>query len=162
MSKTNRFFMKLSWFWPWLSTVNTRLLASVIRRNPTRYINAMKYKVHDVDRVILARPEIQDMLIKDFTEALRQGAEGMASDLSANHGRPWGFPLDSIKIKVLFWFCELDLSVPPAMGRYLKNIVPNCEATCVRGAGHLWILVHLKEVLNALIYGQQKSKSIKA
>lgn len=158
MSKTNRFFMKLAWRLPWLSTLNVRLLASAIHRNPARYINTMKYKIHDVDKVILARPEMQDMLIKDFTEALRGGAQGMVSDMSANHGRPWGFPLDEIKIKVLFWFCELDLSVPPAMGRYLSNTVPNCEATFVPDAGHLWILVHLKEVLYALISSQQDSK----
>ncbi|MDH3692734.1 MAG: alpha/beta hydrolase [Gammaproteobacteria bacterium] len=158
MSKTNRFFMKLAWRLPWLSALNVRLLASVIRRNPARYINTMKYKMHDVDKVILARPEIQDMLIKDFCEALRGGAQGMVSDMSANHGRPWGFPLDKIKIKVLFWFCELDLSVPPAMGRYLSNTVPNCDATFVPDAGHLWILEHLNEVLDALVLGKRNSK----
>lgn len=150
MNKTNRFFMNLAWRLPLLSSLNVRLLASVIRRNPARYINTMKLKMHDVDKVILARPEIQHMLIKDFTEALRGGAQGMVSDMSANHGRPWGFPLDKIKIRVLFWFCELDLSVPPAMGRYLSNTVPNCEATFISDAGHLWILVHLNEVLSAL------------
>ena len=150
MSKTNRFFMNLAWRLPLLSSLNAQLLASVIRRNPARYINTMKFKMHDVDKVIIARPEIQHMLIEDFTEALRGGAQGMVSDMSANHGRPWGFPLDKIKIRVLFWFCELDLSVPPAMGRYLSNAVPNCEATFISDAGHLWILVHLSEVLNAL------------
>lgn len=80
MSKTNRFFMNLAWRLPWLSTLNVRLLASVIRRNPARYINTMKYKLHGVDKVILARPEIQEMLTKDFAEALRFGARGMERD----------------------------------------------------------------------------------
>jgi pimeloyl-ACP methyl ester carboxylesterase len=155
MSKTNRFFMKLAWRTPWLSSLNVRLLASVIRRNPARYLNSMRYKVHDVDKVILARPEIQGMLTKDFAEALRQGGEGVASDMSVNHGHPWGFPLDDIRNKVLFWICELDLSVPPAMGRYLSQMVPNCKATLVPDAGHLWILVNLKEVLCALVSDQQ-------
>jgi pimeloyl-ACP methyl ester carboxylesterase len=158
MSNTNRFFMKLAWRLPWISTLNVRLLASVIRRNPAWYINTMKFKMHDVDKVILARPEIQGMLIKDFAEALRGGAQGMVSDMSANHGRPWGFPLDKIRIRVHFWFCELDLSIPPTMGRYLSNMVPNCEATLVPDAGHLWILVHLNEVLTALMFGQRDSK----
>ena len=150
--------MRLAWRLPWLSTLNVRLLATVIRRNPARYINTMKYKIHDIDKVILARPEIQDMLMKDFAEALRGGAQGMVSDMSANHGRPWGFPLDEIRIKVLFWFCELDFSVPPAMGKYLSETVPNCEVEIVLGAGHLWILAHLREVLERLIIGQQDSK----
>ena len=148
MSRTNRFFMKLAWRMPWLSTLNVRFLASVIRRNPAKYINVMKYKVHDVDKAVLAHPEIQHMLATDFAEALRGGAQGMVADMSRNHGRPWGFSLSEIAVKVRFWFCELDLSVPAAMGRYLSNAVPNCEATFVRDAGHLWILVHLNEVLS--------------
>lgn len=157
MSKTNRFFMRLAWRLPWLSTLNVRLLASVIRRNPAWYVNSMKFKVHDADKAIIARPDIQEMLVKDFSEALRGGAEGMVSDMSANHGYPWGFPLDKINTKVQFWYCELDRSVPAAMGRYLSNTVPNCEAKFVPNAGHLWILVHLHEVLNALSIDQQNA-----
>ena len=158
MSKTNRFFMNLAWRLPFLSSLNVRLLASVIRRNPVRYINTMKFKMHDADKVILARPEVQQMLIQDFTEALRGGAQGMDSDMSANHGRPWGFPLDKIKTKVHLWFGEFDHSVPPAMGRYLINTIPNCEATLIPDAGHLWIFDHLNEVITALKNDQQDAR----
>jgi hypothetical protein len=154
MSKTNKFFFKLAWRLPWLSTLNVRLLASMIRRNPARYINSMKLKVHEVDRQIVSRSDIQEMLIRDFAEALRPGAEGMVDDMAANHGRPWGFPLDEIEAKVHFWVCELDRSVPPAMGRYLGNIVPSSEVTSVSAAGHLWILLHLREVLSAMRLGE--------
>lgn len=147
MSRTNRFFMEMAWRMPRLSTLNVRFLASVIRRNPARYLDAMKYKVHDVDKAVLAHPEIQRMLATDFAEALRSGAQGMMDDMSSNHGRPWGFSLHDIPIKVHFWICELDLSVPIAMGRYLTHAVPNCETTFVRNAGHLWVLLHLNEVL---------------
>jgi pimeloyl-ACP methyl ester carboxylesterase len=150
MSKTNRFFMKLAWHAPWLSELNVRFLARVVRRNPAGYIDRMQYKLHDVDKEILARPEIRDMLTRDFTEALRCGAQGMVDDMSTNHGRPWGFRLDRISTRVHFWYGELDRSVPPAMGNYLSNAVPDCEATFVPGAGHLWILVHLREVLDSL------------
>lgn len=155
MSKTNRFFMKLAWRSPRLSTLNVRLLGSIIRRSPARYINTMKLKVHTIDRAIIARPEIQKMLIEDFTEALRGGSEGMVSDMSANHGRPWGFPLNEINTKVRFWFCELDLSVPPAMGRYLSDTVSNGETRFILNAGHLWILEHMHDVLSASISSQK-------
>jgi pimeloyl-ACP methyl ester carboxylesterase len=75
----------------------------------------------------------------------------MVSDMSANHGKPWGFSLDQIKLKTHFWVYEFDLSVPPAMGRYLANQVPNSEVTSVPDAGHLWILVHLNEVLRTVL-----------
>jgi len=74
----------------------------------------------------------------------------MVDDMSANHGRPWGFALDEIKTKVRFWYCELDHSVPPAMGRYLSETVPGSAIAFVPNAGHLWILVNLREVLEGL------------
>jgi hypothetical protein len=37
------------------------------------------------------------------------------------------------------------------MGRYLAQTIPNCEATFIPGAGHLWILDHVGEVLDALV-----------
>ena len=147
MSKTNRFFMRLAWNLPWLSSLNARLLAAIIRRNPGRYINTMQVKVHDVDKAIIARPEIQQMLVADFSEALNQGAQGMIDDLSANHGQLWGFPLDDIKTKVTFWYCELDRSVPLAMGRYLSEAVPNSELRVIKDAGHLWVLENIHDVL---------------
>ncbi|QUR67230.1 alpha/beta fold hydrolase [Mycobacterium spongiae] len=148
ISGTNRFFMKLTWYVPWLSSANTRFLAAVIRRHPRRYLDTMKYKIHDVDKAILARPEIHEMLVKDFAEAVRGGAAGMVDDMAANHGRPWGFALDQIRTEVLLWSCELDRSVPPAMGKYLSDVIPSCQANIVPGQGHLWILVHLREVLD--------------
>lgn len=153
MSGTNRFFMKLAWRLPWLSSANTRLLAAVIRRNPGRYIDTMKYKIHDVDKAILDRPQIHQMLVTDFAEAVRRGAAGMVDDMNANHGRPWGFPLEQICSQVLMWSCELDRSVPPAMGKYLSHTIPSCQANFVPGAGHLWVLLHLREVLDAVTDG---------
>ena len=150
MSRTNRFFMKLAWKLPLLSTLNVRLLASVIRRNPARYINTMKFKLDDADKVILARPEIQQMVIQDFSEALSGGAQGMVCDMSANHSRPWGFPLDKIAKEIHLWYGEFDSSVPTAMGEYLSKTIPNCKSTLVSDAGHLWILEHLNDVLTKL------------
>jgi len=153
MSRTNRFFMQLAWRMPTLSTLNIHLLTALIRRDPGRYIDTMKYKVHGIDRTILARPEIRDMLVEDFTEALRGGSAGMAGDMAANHGQPWGFRLSEIKTQVHVWSCALDRSVPPAMGRYLADNIPGCRASFVPDAGHLWILVHLREVLEAVVRG---------
>lgn len=147
ISRVNRFFMSLARWWPWLSNLNVRFLASIIRRNPGRYIDTMQAKLHEVDKAVLARPEIRNILVTDFPHALRNGAHGMASDMDANLGRPWGFALDEIKVPVHVWVCEQDRSAPPAMGLYLANAVPNATATSIPDAGHLWIFDHLREVL---------------
>lgn len=151
MSKTNRFFMKLAWRFPWLSALNVRLLGRVIRHDPGRYIEAMQVKVDDVDRALLARSAIKKMLVSDFSEALRNGAQGMVDDMACNHGRPWGFALNEIPQPVRFWFCGRDRSVPQAMGRYLAGAVPNSETTFIADGGHLWLLTHLREVLERVV-----------
>lgn len=53
------------------------------------------------------------------------------------------------------WQGEEDPSVPPAMGRYLARTIPNCEATFLPDAGHLWIVDHVGEVLDALVPKQE-------
>ena len=111
----------------------------------------MQRKVHAADRAVLARPGIRDLLVRDFAEALREGRQVMSDDIAANHGRPWGFALDRIETKVLFWYCALDRSVPLAMGRYLGRAVPESEFHLVQDAGHLWVLLHLREVLDRLM-----------
>ena len=150
MSKTNRFFLNLARWLPFLSNLNVHFLASIVRRNPGRYIDTMQSKLHAVDREILARPEIRNILVTDFPHALRKGGYGMACDIAANHGGPWGFALNEIKVPVHFWICEQDRSVPPPMGIYLANAVPNAAATAIPDAGHLWIFDHLRKVLEAI------------
>ena len=76
---------------------------------------------------------------------------GSAHELVINHGRPWGFPLEDIEIGVHLWQGEEDPSVPPAMGRYIAQTIPSCEATFIAGAGHLWIVDHVGDVLDALV-----------
>jgi len=150
LSGVNRFFFKLAWYAPWLSTLNIRLVAAMIRRDPQRYINTMKKKLHSVDKEILDRPEVERMLIDDFTEALTQGPAGMVDDMNANHGKSWGFALDAIKCHVSFWYGGLDRSVSPAMGRYLAAAVSDSELIEVPNAGHLWPLIHMQDIISRL------------
>lgn len=151
MSAVNRFFLRLAWRAPRLSSLNARFVGAVVRRDPARYVNLMQRKLHAVDRELLAQSGIRDMLVSDFTEALRQGSQGMIDDIAANHGRAWGFRLDRIETRVTFWYAEHDRSVPPAMGRYLAGQVPGSEFHLVENAGHLWPLVHLRELLTEVV-----------
>ena len=150
LSRVNRFFFKLAWYLPGLSTFNISLVARVVRRFPNKYIDSMKRKLHQADLQVLDRQGVREMLIEDFSEALQQGAQGMIDDMRANHGEPWGFELDSISCHTKIWACEFDRSVSPAMGRYLAENIPGSELVEVRNAGHLWVLTHLKEVTNEL------------
>ncbi len=151
LSRINHFFFKLAWYAPWISTLNIELVAAVVKRHPKKYINTLKNKLHPIDREILDRPEIEQMLVDDFTEALCQGSSGMVNDMKANHGCPWGFTLEEIKCHIKFWTCDLDRSVSPAMGHYLAEAVQDSELIEIADAGHLWLLTHLREVVGTLL-----------
>jgi pimeloyl-ACP methyl ester carboxylesterase len=148
ISQTNRTVFFLTRHAPPLIRLNMALLAYLARRD--RLVERLVYKMADVDKAMVERQEIRDYLAAGFAEALRQGGAGSAHELVINHGRPWGFALEDIKIGVHLWQGEEDPSVPPAMGRYLAQTIPNCEATFIPGAGHLWIVNHVGEVLDAL------------
>ncbi|WP_299668568.1 alpha/beta hydrolase [uncultured Ruegeria sp.] len=160
MSSVNKFFMRLAASAPAISALNTRFIAWVVRRNPGRYIEMMQRKVHEVDRAILADSNIRDMLVEDFAEALRPGGQGMVDDMATNHGQPWGFRLNDIRTKVVFWYGALDHSVSPAMGRYLADQVPNSDFHLVEEAGHLWPLVHLIEILEDVVHSGRSENRV--
>lgn len=149
MSGTNRTLFFLAHYAPVLIRLNMAFLGYLARKD--RLVEQLVYKMADVDRDMLERREIRQYLASGFAEALRRGGAGSAHELVINHGRPWGFSLEEIGIPVHLWQGERDPSVPPSMGRYLSQTIPNCEATFVPGAGHLWILDHVGEVLDRLV-----------
>ena len=153
MSRTNRTLFLLAKHAPALVRVNMAFLAYLARTD--RLVERLVYKMADVDKALVERHEIRHYLAAGFAEAMRQGGAGSAHELVINHGRPWGFSLEDIKLGVHLWQGEEDPSVPPAMGRYLAQTIPNCKATFIPGAGHLWILDHVGKVLDALVPERQ-------
>ena len=150
MSRTNRTLFLLAKRAPALVRLNMSFLAYLARTD--RLVERLVYKMADVDKALVQRPDVRRYLAAGFTEALRQGGAGSAHELVINHGRPWGFALEDIEIGVQLWQGEEDPSVPPAMGRYLAQTIPHCEATFIAGAGHLWIVDHVGDVLDALVH----------
>lgn len=82
-------------------------------------------------------------------ESYRQG--GIGSWYDAMIPGSWPIPLEEISTRVHLWQGEEDISVPPAMGRYLADRIPDCEATFIQGAGHFWIFEHMPEMLETLV-----------
>jgi pimeloyl-ACP methyl ester carboxylesterase len=101
----------------------------------------------ECDRQIAAR--FKDQFAAQRKEALRQGPEGVAWDL-ALAARPWGFRLEDLRVPFRLWHGELDVSAPPAMGRYLAGAIPHCRALFVPGSGHFLVYDIWPEVIGAL------------
>jgi pimeloyl-ACP methyl ester carboxylesterase len=116
------------------------LLASVAKEMP------------EVDQQFVLDPAIREPAVIDAMEAFRHGSKGPAHE-GVLYARPWGFELEDITFaNVYLWQGELDVNVPPAMGRVMAAAIPNCKATFYPNDGHLSVLInHAQDILEALV-----------
>jgi len=101
------------------------------------------------DRAVLSDPAIKEMLISSYTEPFREGINGMYWD-SVIPTRAWGFRLRDITAPAQLWYGEQDAQVPPIVGQYLAEQMPNAQLTLIPGEGHLTLYTHWGEMLAAL------------
>ncbi len=153
MSRTNRFFLRLAARSPWLMRKNMEFVTWMVRRNPAKYVERMTYKFSAPDKAAIARTEIRRSLFQNFVDSLGQpdSRRAYGDDVVLHHALPWGIPLERIRVKVYLWQGETDTSVPNTQARYLAEMLPNCQATFIPKAGHLWHIDHMVEVLDTVV-----------
>jgi pimeloyl-ACP methyl ester carboxylesterase len=138
--------------WPGLARFAMRSMQKSITERPARTIDALAQAMSPADAAIVRHPDVRDILIADITEAFRQGSDGAAWDMVLL-GRPWGFSLSEIKPEVHLWQGEADVLVPPAMGRYQAAHIPHCHARLLPGEGHLLVIDHMPDLIEAFRTG---------
>jgi pimeloyl-ACP methyl ester carboxylesterase len=143
-----RIGVRLGSRWQALGRVVMNSMRRDITNKPQRTVEALARTMSPADAEIVRRPDVRDILIADITEAFRQGAEGATWELVLL-GRPWGFSLREIEPEVYLWQGDADTLVPPAMGRYLAQEIPHCHATMVPGEGHLLVIDHMTDLIEA-------------
>jgi pimeloyl-ACP methyl ester carboxylesterase len=148
MRRRNRIGFQLGARFPPLTRLAMWSMARQMRRDPERTLDAVAEAMSSTDAELAARPEVRRVLAADVAEAFRQGSRGAAFDVVLL-GRPWGFRLDEITARVFLWQGELDVLVPPAMGRHLAAEIPNCHATFFPEEGHLLFVEHISEIVRA-------------
>ena len=120
---------------PWLPRLVFAALAPLFRRRPQLIVARLATHIAEPDRRCLRRAELRQVFADTFREAFRRGSRGAAHD-AVVYGRPWGFRLRDVTMRVHLWHGERDVVVPVAMGRYLARELPNCRATFYPGEGH--------------------------
>ncbi|MDE3095708.1 MAG: alpha/beta hydrolase [Chloroflexota bacterium] len=149
MSRENRVLFWLARRAPQLTYIPLFLMAQVVRRWPQRALRQMMKSMPEPDRRVLSDPATGAAFIADAREAFRQGI-GAAVQEGAIYARPWGFRLEDVRMPVHLWQGGADTNVPPVMGRYQAQAIPNCIATFYEDEGHLLGVTHLGEILAAI------------
>jgi len=150
MRLQNQVLFRLGSRWPALAGALMRSMRRSITSRPERAIEALARAMSPPDAKIVRRPEVREVLVADFSEAFRNGSDGAAWEVVVL-GRPWGFCLDEIEPEVHLWQGEDDTLVPPAMGRYQAEHIPHCQARMLPGEGHLLVIDHMPDLIQALL-----------
>ena len=142
----------------WIGSLAMKAVARVMRRNPDRALTKMFEELPKSDKEAFNHPDVRQQYIDTILEAFRSGTRGVALDYALNM-KPWGFRLEDISMEVYLWHGEDDTVVPLAMGRYLAQAIPNCQAMFIPGEGHFSLLPnYVEEILNTLISSDSSSR----
>jgi len=135
----------------WVVRMGMSLVARIMRSNPEKALSKMFEELPPSDKATFDDLRVQQQYIDTIREAFRAGPDGVTMDKILTM-KPWGFKLEDISIEVHLWHGEADKVVPPAMGHYLANTIPNCRAKCISEEGHFSLLPnHAQEILEALV-----------
>jgi pimeloyl-ACP methyl ester carboxylesterase len=89
----------------------------------------------DADRAVLARDDVQRVLVETLREAYRPGVWGWVDDDLAFLA-PWGFDVTEIRVPVTVRYGRKDVLVPAAHGDWLADHVPGADVIVDDDAGH--------------------------
>jgi len=135
---------------PWLMRVPLALMVRRYRRDPDRVISGMT-SLPQADEIVLARPEVRQVMIDTTLEAFRSGTRGPAWEAGL-YTCPWDFQLQDISMEVHLWHGEADVNIPVSIGRYQADLIPDCRARFYSDEGHFSLAIkHADEILEALI-----------
>jgi pimeloyl-ACP methyl ester carboxylesterase len=143
-----------SWTLPGTPSLIRRVILTLtsmgIQRDPEQFISRSKETFSEPDRQLLDQPALADLFIDGMRDAFLHGIKG-ANHEADLYTRPWGFNLRDIQTQVHLWHGGQDLNVPISVGRYVAEIIPNCEARFYETEGHLTLpRNHIREILSTL------------
>jgi pimeloyl-ACP methyl ester carboxylesterase len=85
-----------------------------------------------------------------FTEAFRNGSEGIAYEISKVLVKDWGFKLNQVKVPVDFWQGNKDNNVPYKWAELMSNQIQKSTLNIYPDEGHLVIFKHAEEIFRDL------------
>lgn len=135
---------------PLLARLQMGMMAYGLKSGPERVLAQVQSELPPADQAELRNPELAKKFLDTMAESMRQGARGLVWE-GGFYRRPWGFPLDQIRVPVVLWHGEADRDAPIAMGRQTAAAIPGCQARFIPGEGHFSLAAHyLGEILESL------------
>ncbi len=118
--------------------------------NPEKTYRQTLESLSPADRDLLADPAIKAQVMAYRSEATRRGVRGWVVEARLLVA-PWGFDPARIKPAVHLWYWADDPAVPPQMGAFLEQKIPNTVPHFLPGGGHFSIFSHWRQILEPLV-----------
>jgi len=112
-----------------------------LRKDPGAAFERILKRLPEPDRVAMGNAELRDGFVAGALEALRQGTRpaGLEGQL---YSRSWGFRLEDVAREVHLFQGELDVNVPPVMGRYQAQALPRGRPHFYTDEGHISLVLN--------------------
>jgi pimeloyl-ACP methyl ester carboxylesterase len=146
---TDRRLTRLANRAPALARAVLSLSAGAARVAPRASLRFAQFEMSTADRAVMAEFPSARAALAAFAQSCRRGAAGVVDDYGAL-GRPWGFAVEQISIPVRCWHASADRIVPIRHSDELVRRIAGAQLSRWDAAGHLAIVDHFGEVLDAL------------
>jgi pimeloyl-ACP methyl ester carboxylesterase len=149
LSKQDRQVYGMADKMPWLFRLMLVKIASGARKNPASVLSLFT-ELSEIDKAVLARPNVTQAFGQMVVEAFRQGTRGAALDWKIE-ARPWSFSLQEIKIPVNIWHGEEDKLVSSEHAIIMAKAIPEARLKIYPGEGHTVFVNRLGELLSTVV-----------
>jgi pimeloyl-ACP methyl ester carboxylesterase len=124
--------------------------AAQIPSDPVGVLEAAMADAPPVDREMLQRQDVRDLLAASLREAFANGPVGWFDDSWALSTQ-WDFDLEDVAVPVHMWYGELDRNVPLRAVRAMAERLTVASFDVIPDSGHLGWLAREEEVLQTLL-----------
>ena len=151
MMPRNRMLFSVARYSQLLPRLAMWVMLRSMRGDPEKAIEGMKKQLPQADVEIMSDPALRDTFVEGAQESLVQGTKAAGHECQL-YARAWGFRLEDIAREVHLFQGEQDRNVPPSMGRYQAQALPNCRSHFYAGEGHISLVMNrLDEILGVLL-----------
>ncbi|NOQ70725.1 MAG: alpha/beta fold hydrolase [Crocinitomix sp.] len=150
LSKEVKIMLNLARRFPFLLRLMLRIQAKQLSKNPKKALKGFLKIMSEPDQEILQNDAVMGIIEQMFTEAFRNGSEGVAYEISRLLVRDWEFNLNKIQVPIAFWQGEKDNNVPHKWAELMRNEIPNATLKLFPEEGHLIIFEHAEEIFTDL------------
>lgn len=134
---------------PLATRLSLGAMAMGLELAPDLMAQQLAHGLPEVDRRLLNELGLHGALGEEYREALRQGADGAAHEMSL-FLEVWGFALEDLPKGILFFHGEDDANVPVILAKRLASELPEPVTHLMPGQGHFWLMGSAFEVFSSL------------